>query len=295
VAVLVHLPLVTDWERFSARGVYTPPSLDSEGFLPLCSRDLAPVVANTIMIGGGDRLIVGIDSARLTSELRREPATPGTYAWPHVYGPLNPEAVMRVEEYSSLASGRFGPLSEAVRALDAGPELDGIITATDVLAVLDRLQETGLWFVLAGGWGVDALVGRQTRDHGDIDLCVRRDQLPAVIDALGPLDFALSVDQSPARVELRRAGRGSVDLHLLEIDPEGGCRQTFLDGSVFDYPPGDLAGKGEVVGRQLNCLTTAHQVRCHLGYEPGDNSYWNMALLHRQFGVALASPYDILC
>ncbi|MGZ4382041.1 MAG: nucleotidyltransferase domain-containing protein, partial [Gaiellaceae bacterium] len=42
--------------------------------------------------------------------------------------------------------------------------------ATDVLEVLAALGEAGVRASLEGGWGVDALVGRQTREHEDLDL-----------------------------------------------------------------------------------------------------------------------------
>jgi len=42
----------------------------------------------------------------------------------------------------------------------------------EVLAVLAYLIEAGCSVWVAGGWGVDALVGRQTRLHRDLDLAL---------------------------------------------------------------------------------------------------------------------------
>ncbi|MBO0731850.1 MAG: hypothetical protein J2P57_21505, partial [Acidimicrobiaceae bacterium] len=44
--------------------------------------------------------------------------------------------------------------------------------ADEVLGVLDRLDERGIDAWVDGGWGVDALIGRQTREHDDLDLVV---------------------------------------------------------------------------------------------------------------------------
>ena len=37
-----------------------------------------------------------------------------------------------------------------------------------VLAVMDIVRSLGCRFWLEGGWGVDALVGHQTRPHRDV-------------------------------------------------------------------------------------------------------------------------------
>ena len=42
----------------------------------------------------------------------------------------------------------------------------------EVLAVLDRLADEGTAAWVDGGWGVDALLERQTRDHSDLDLVI---------------------------------------------------------------------------------------------------------------------------
>ena len=45
------------------------------------------------------------------------------------------------------------------------------------------------WICIDGGWGVDALLGRQTRLHEDLDLVIRRQDKPAFMDRLGALGF----------------------------------------------------------------------------------------------------------
>src|SRR5215210_3558647 len=54
------------------------------------------------------------------------------------------------------------------------------LTPGDVAEILDALDGAGLRAWLAGGWGVDALVGRQTRPHTDLDLVVPSDDLETV-------------------------------------------------------------------------------------------------------------------
>src|SRR4051794_23051931 len=73
--------------------------------------------------------------------------------------------------------------------------------APAVLEVLDRLDGIGVW--VDGGWGVDALLGEATREHRDLDLVVRRDDLDAVRAALGYEHDADALPGLPARCVLR--------------------------------------------------------------------------------------------
>jgi hypothetical protein len=54
--------------------------------------------------------------------------------------------------------------------------------------VLDRLDRAGLWYCIEGGWGVDALLGEQTREHGDVDLGVRLEDVDSVCTVLAEFD-----------------------------------------------------------------------------------------------------------
>ncbi|MEJ7792124.1 MAG: hypothetical protein WKF65_09165 [Gaiellaceae bacterium] len=44
------------------------------------------------------------------------------------------------------------------------------MSAADVVEVLDVLEAADVAVFLDGGWGVDALIGAQTREHDDLDV-----------------------------------------------------------------------------------------------------------------------------
>ena len=66
------------------------------------------------------------------------------------------------------------------------------MTEADVVEVLGWLGEREIAVWLDGGWGVDALVGEQTRDHKDLDLIVRDDHVSRISDVLHEHGFRLS-------------------------------------------------------------------------------------------------------
>jgi lincosamide nucleotidyltransferase A/C/D/E len=62
------------------------------------------------------------------------------------------------------------------------------LEAGDAIDLCQILEQRGIRFWVMGGWGVDALLGRQTRPHKDLDLLVALADLPllwALFDARG--------------------------------------------------------------------------------------------------------------
>ena len=63
------------------------------------------------------------------------------------------------------------------------------MTAGAVAEVLDALDASGVQATVAGGWAIDALVGRQRRPHDDLDLVVFEASLDELRVTVRPLGF----------------------------------------------------------------------------------------------------------
>jgi len=79
------------------------------------------------------------------------------------------------------------------------------VEADQVIALLRVLTDRRLRAWVGGGWAVDAIVGRQSRPHRDLDLAIDADQLDLVLAVLADLGFALTIDWLPVRAELTAA------------------------------------------------------------------------------------------
>lgn len=148
----------------------------------------------------------------------------------------------------------------------------------EVLVVVDVLAEAGVRFWLEGGWGVDALVGRPTRRHRDIDIDVDASQEQLALEVLGRLGYQIETDWRPNRVELACAGRGWVDIHPLLLDQDGAVRQAALDGGFHVFPP-DCFTSGRLGGIEVPCITAATQRVFHEGYAPRPVDVHDLELL----------------
>ncbi len=91
-----------------AAGVYRGDTLDTEGFLHASRREQVIRVANALFRGQGGQVLLCIESARVRPEIREEPGGPGSQErFPHVYGPLNVDAVVDVLPFEPGPDGTF--------------------------------------------------------------------------------------------------------------------------------------------------------------------------------------------
>jgi lincosamide nucleotidyltransferase A/C/D/E len=162
----------------------------------------------------------------------------------------------------------------------------------DVLAIADSLSEAQIPFWLDGGWGIDALVGQQTRPHDDLDLVIELADSDRAAAALSGLGYTLYQDERPTKFVLRDERDHRVDFHTVTFDAEGGGVQVLQDGSSYRYPPEGFKARGTVGGQSVACLSAEVQVECHMGYESDANDFHDMRMLHRHLGIELPPPFN---
>jgi lincosamide nucleotidyltransferase A/C/D/E len=164
------------------------------------------------------------------------------------------------------------------------------MNGAEVLRVLDALEAVRIRVGITGGWGIDALLCRETRPHGDVDLGVGAEDVDRAIEALRPLAYGLILDERPARVVLQSIA-GAVDLHPIVWESSGAGVQTGFAGELFDYPAGSLDAEGLIAGRTVRCATADLQLAFHAHYEPRDQDRRDMAALADEFGLSLPPSY----
>jgi uncharacterized protein (DUF952 family) len=99
--LLFHITSPQEWQKAQAEGMYRPESLEREGFIHFSTAFQIQGVHQRLYNARRDVLVLVVDETRLTSPLRWE-SVPGTeMRFPHLYGPLNLEAVVRVIDLSA--------------------------------------------------------------------------------------------------------------------------------------------------------------------------------------------------
>jgi lincosamide nucleotidyltransferase A/C/D/E len=164
------------------------------------------------------------------------------------------------------------------------------LSADDVLEILALIVGAGIEVWVDGGWGVDALLGEQTREHRDLDIAVRSEDEPRLREVVGREGF-VEVSAEPHNPVLRD-GRGRLlDVHFVDMGvTRPGSRGWPVYGDI-GYDVGAFEGEGTIAGSRVACTTAVSQVRSHSGYRLDGDDMQDMLALQRRLGIDLPPEY----
>lgn len=151
------------------------------------------------------------------------------------------------------------------------------MTAERVVDIIQRLNAASIPAWITGGWGIDALLGHQTRPHRDLDLAVDARREAETLALLVTLGYRIETDWRPIRVEVAN-GEDWVDIHPLVFQGDDSGVQAGPDNRVFTYPAADLT-HGTIADARVPCISTRLQREFHSGYEPRAHDLHDLALL----------------
>lgn len=166
------------------------------------------------------------------------------------------------------------------------------MTSVDVIDIYSTLGGIDIQIWIDGGWGVDALLGRQTRPHKDLDIALEDHHLLRFERFLAsrgfhrtkreierPFNFVLSDDQ----------GR-EIDVHVISLDERGSGNYGPPEKGIM-YPADSLTGSGTIEGQRVRCISPEWMVKFHSGYELTEKDYKDVSALCEKYGIELPQEY----
>lgn len=168
----------------------------------------------------------------------------------------------------------------------------------ELLLVIDSLESEGIPYWLAGGWGVDALLGRRTRRHKDVDVVIEdfEHNEPKARVAFLALGFThVGFDEGGVWMPTRSNFEDDAGhrIEVLDIDWECVARGLGSDpgrGSdskgVREGLADEVLTVGRMEGRDVPCLTARAQLLFHTGFTLEASGRTNVSLLRSKFGPA---------
>ena len=139
------------------------------------------------------------------------------------------------------------------------------VPAPRVADLVGRIEALGCAVWLDGGWGADALLGRETRPHDDVDIVVETRDLARLRAAFATWGFAPADDGPPWNFVLADAAGHRVDVHAVTFDTEGRGLYGPPEQAAA-YPAEAFSGRGLVEGRPVRCMSLRFQLGNRTGY-----------------------------
>lgn len=163
-----------------------------------------------------------------------------------------------------------------------------MVRLQDACEILSLTEKHGIMVFLDGGWGVDALIGRETRVHNDIDLFVEGTEYDRFIDILKTRGFSEVVEEytTENHTVWKDDKDRIVDLHQFTY---GQNDTIYYEGELF--PKAVFSGRGRIGDIAVNCIEPQSQVMFHLGYEHDENDIHDVMLLCDTFDIPVPEAY----
>ncbi len=162
------------------------------------------------------------------------------------------------------------------------------MSANEVIEIVQLLNQNGVDFYIDGGWGVDALLGEQTRTHADLDIAVQHKDVAhirALLEARGYHDVPRD-DTRDCNFVLGDSQGHEIDIHSYTFDSTGNP----IYGVA--YPFDSLTGTGSVQGQAVKCISPEWMVKFHTGYQLDANDYRDVKALCQRFGIEIPVEYE---
>jgi uncharacterized protein (DUF952 family) len=107
ITTIIHITSEHEWEQALRLGRYAPESLAREGFIHCSNPQQVIRVANALYRGIHALVLLHVEVEKLSSAVVYENLEGGVELFPHVYGPIELEAVRTVTRFEPAADGRF--------------------------------------------------------------------------------------------------------------------------------------------------------------------------------------------
>ena len=163
-----------------------------------------------------------------------------------------------------------------------------MVSITDAKQILRFAINAEIKAFLDGGWGVDALLGYQTRVHNDIDIFVEKKDYQNFIQIMKDNNFyEIKMEYTTSSHTVwEDIKKRIVDLHCFEYTDDSGI---LYEGVCF--PSKTFSGKGRIEDIEVSCIEPYSQVMFHLGYEFDENDAHDVKLLCETLHIEIPNEY----
>ncbi|MBV9159615.1 MAG: nucleotidyltransferase family protein [Candidatus Kaiserbacteria bacterium] len=164
----------------------------------------------------------------------------------------------------------------------------GVKEVADLYRLLEN-AEVKIW--IDGGWATDALLGKETREHSDLDIAVEQKDAAKLRTLLEERGYKeVSRDDTSEWNFVLHDGEGQVDVHVFIADEKG----EVVGG--IPYPTESLKGQGTITGHTVHCISAEHMVKfmAEWVHKHPEKYMPDIAALCEKFAIPYPEEYEKL-
>lgn len=160
--------------------------------------------------------------------------------------------------------------------------------ASAVVQFWGSAQANGLNICIDGGWAVDAVLGVQTRPHGDLDIALPASEVIALRALLngGGFSEVSRPDSWEHNFVLQSVSGDIIDVHSYELNSDGSNKEGVA------YMADHMCGEGIVLGCRIRCVPPRWLVPFHTGYDVDETDWHDVRLLCERYKIPIPDIYE---
>ncbi|EKE10965.1 MAG: hypothetical protein ACD_15C00165G0002 [uncultured bacterium] len=156
--------------------------------------------------------------------------------------------------------------------------------ATDVVDLYIELGKMGIEIWIDGGWAVDALLGKQTRSHEDLDIAIEHKNIPRLRKYLESQGF-IEIERDEEKkwdIVLGDDNGHEIDVHGFSFDDNG---HIIKESHWAGYEEESLSGSGIINRIKVRCASFEQLLKTHDGTKRKlkEKDYKDMDALRMKF------------
>jgi lincosamide nucleotidyltransferase A/C/D/E len=172
------------------------------------------------------------------------------------------------------------------------------MTKEETIYIYQLLETNWIPTWLVGGWGIDALLGEQTRTHKDLDILMLVDDVERLLPLLEREGYRFAYLWDENRYVQNRQGIATatafvwrddvgreIDAHVMWMDEQGNGIPAWIVEEGFQYQPMDLAAHGVIAAAEVKCISPHMQLICHTGYVLPEAHQKDIERIRAKFGI----------
>jgi len=155
-----------------------------------------------------------------------------------------------------------------------------------VVELYQLLDAGGVPIWVDGGWGVDALLEEQSREHADLDIAIDHQHEAAMKELLAAQGY--KVVQTNEKTDWNYVlgdGQHEIDVHVFGFDQAG----NNIYGTK--YPKDSLTGTGKLNGVSVRCIDAKWMVQFKSHPDQSEVDRFDQQKLCQKFGLTAPPLY----